>query len=63
MQTNVALGGWQFKLTRKNNFYFGPRRVSVTDAVMLERIREAIEADAVFLLGSLFKECGGNVRA
>jgi hypothetical protein len=63
MQTNTALGGWQFKLTRNSNFYFGPRRVSVTDPVMLERIREAVDADEVFLLRSLFEECGGNIRA
>lgn len=63
MQTNTALGGWQFKLTRNGNFYFGSRRVRVTDATLLERIREAIETDRVFVLRGLFEDCGGNTRA
>lgn len=45
METNVALGGWTFKLTRHNNFYFGPRRVVVPDGSTRERVIEAITYD------------------
>jgi hypothetical protein len=62
MKTNSALGGAQFKLTRIGNFFFGSRRVTVTSADTLERIRGAIEADAVFVLRDLFAELGGNTR-
>lgn len=63
MQTNIALGGSQFKLTRNNNFYFGSRRVTVTSESMLERIRDAIHADQVVVLRDLFALCGGNTKA
>lgn len=63
MQTHVALGGWTFKLTRNNNFYFGPRRVVVTDAATRERIREAITYDRVFELRNIFEQLGGCTKS
>ena len=63
METNVALGGWTFKLTRHNNFYFGPRRVAVTDDATRARIIEAIQYDRVFVLRDIFKELGGSTKA
>jgi len=63
METNVALGGSTFRITKKNNFYFGWRRVTVHSVDLLERIREAVEYDNVFLLRDLFEEAGGNTRA
>jgi hypothetical protein len=63
METNVALGGWTFKLTRHNNFYFGPRWVAVTDGSTRERIIEAITYDRVSELRDIFKELGGSTKA
>ncbi len=60
METNFALGGSTFKITKNNNFYFGSRRVTVHSADLLERIREAVQDDNVFLLRDLFREAGGN---
>lgn len=62
MQTNVALGGDTFRLTRNNFFYFGWRKVLVSDQETLERIRDAIQWDRVFELANVFKELGGNER-
>jgi hypothetical protein len=62
METNVALEGRTFKLTRNNFFYFGWRKVLVSEEEKLERIRAAIEADSVFDLRDLFEEVGGFRR-
>lgn len=63
METNVTLGRWTFKLTRHNNFYFGPRRVVVTDDATRERIIEAIQYGWVFVLRDIFKELGGCITS
>ena len=63
METLVALGGSTFKLTRHNNFYFGDRRVVVTDDATRKRIIEAIEYDRVFVLRDIFKELGGCIMS
>lgn len=62
METNVALGGSTFKLTRNNFFYFGWRKVLVSDEKTRERIRDAIEWDRLSELGEIFKELGGTLR-
>ena len=63
METNTALGGLTFRLTSKDNFYFGSRRVAVANTELIEKIRSAIDADNVFWLRDLFVEAGGSIKA